>query len=67
MYKRQGKINLVINTLTQGRNAERDGFKIRRATVEHAIPCLTSVSYTHLDVYKRQDEDCLRSVYLFAP
>jgi carbamoyl-phosphate synthase large subunit len=22
---------------------ERDGFKIRRATVEHAIPCLTSM------------------------
>lgn len=38
-----GKINMVINTLTQGRGSERDGFKIRRATVEHAIPCLTSM------------------------
>jgi len=38
-----GKINLVINTLTQGKGSERDGFKIRRATVEHAIPCLTSM------------------------
>ena len=38
-----GKINMVINTLTQGRAMERDGFKIRRATVEHAIPCLTSM------------------------
>lgn len=38
-----GKINMVINTLTQGKGPERDGFKIRRATVEHAIPCLTSM------------------------
>ena len=38
-----GKINMVINTLTQGKGSERDGFKIRRATVEHAIPCLTSM------------------------
>ncbi len=38
-----GKINLVVNTLTLGRQLERDGFKIRRATVEHAIPCLTSI------------------------
>jgi len=38
-----GKINMVINTLTQGKGPERDGFRIRRATVEHAIPCLTSI------------------------
>lgn len=38
-----GKINMVINTLTHGKEPERDGFKIRRATVEHAIPCLTSM------------------------
>lgn len=38
-----GKINMVINTLTMGREPQRDGYKIRRATVEHAIPCLTSL------------------------
>ena len=38
-----GKINMVINTLTHGREPERDGFKIRRATVELAVPCLTSM------------------------
>jgi carbamoyl-phosphate synthase large subunit len=38
-----GKINMVINTLTKGKEPESDGFKIRRATVEHAIPCLTSI------------------------
>ncbi|MDD7055899.1 MAG: carbamoyl-phosphate synthase large subunit [Selenomonadaceae bacterium] len=38
-----GKINLVINTLTQGQHAMRDGFHIRRATVEHGVACLTSL------------------------
>lgn len=38
-----GRINMVINTLTMGREPQRDGYKIRRATVEHAIPCLTSM------------------------
>lgn len=38
-----GRINMVINTSNHGRDAERDGFKIRRATVEHAIACLTSM------------------------
>lgn len=38
-----GKINMVINTLTHGKAPERDGYKIRRATVEHAIPCFTSM------------------------
>ncbi|EAX46718.1 carbamoyl-phosphate synthase, large subunit [Thermosinus carboxydivorans Nor1] len=40
---KQGQINMVINTLTRGKEPERDGFKIRRATVEYAIPCLTSI------------------------
>ncbi|MPL81523.1 Carbamoyl-phosphate synthase large chain [bioreactor metagenome] len=40
---KDGRINMVINTLTMGREPERDGYKIRRATVEHAIPCLTSM------------------------
>ena len=38
-----GKINMVINTLTQGKHSLNDGFKIRRATVEHGIACLTSL------------------------
>ena len=38
-----GKINMVINTLSQGKHAQKDGFKIRRATVEHGIACLTSL------------------------
>jgi len=38
-----GKISLVINTPTRGRQPERDGFKIRRKAVEMSIPCLTSL------------------------
>ncbi len=38
-----GQINMVINTLTQGKGSAKDGFKIRRATVEHGIACLTSL------------------------
>jgi len=40
---KSGKINMVINTLTQGKHSLKDGFKIRRATVEHDIACLTSL------------------------
>ena len=38
-----GKINFVINTPTKGKHANRDGFKIRRLTVECKIPCFTSL------------------------
>lgn len=40
---RAGKIDLVINTLTRGREADRDGFIIRRTAVEHGVPALTSL------------------------
>ncbi len=40
---KNGKINMVINTLTQGKHVAKDGFRIRRATVEHGIACLTSL------------------------
>lgn len=40
---RSGKINMVINTITRGKHPESEGFKLRRATVEYGIPCLTSI------------------------
>lgn len=40
---RNGKIDLVLNTLTFGKHPERDGFNLRRMAVEMAIPCLTSL------------------------
>ena len=38
-----GKINFVINTPTKGKQANRDGFKIRRMATECKIPCFTSL------------------------
>ncbi len=38
-----GKIDFVINTHSGGRGAVKDGYQIRRAAVEHGIPCLTSL------------------------
>ena len=49
-----GKIKLVINTPTKGRQPERDGFKIRRKAVEMSIPCLTSLDTA------RAVLDCIR-------
>ncbi|HEY4554438.1 MAG TPA: carbamoyl-phosphate synthase large subunit [Bacillaceae bacterium] len=40
---RQGKAQLILNTLTKGKQPQRDGFKIRRESVENGIPCLTSL------------------------
>jgi len=40
---RGGQIQLVVNTITRGKEPQRDGFRIRRAAVEHNIPCLTSL------------------------
>lgn len=40
---RSGKVNFVVNTFNEGREPVRDGFQIRRAAVEHGIPCLTSL------------------------
>ena len=36
-------IGLVVNTPTRGHKPERDGFRIRRKSVEMNIPCLTSI------------------------
>ena len=38
-----GEAQFVINTLTKGKQPERDGFRIRRESVENGVPCLTSL------------------------
>ncbi len=40
---RRGRVQLVVNTLTRGRRAERDGFRVRRVAAELGVPCLTSL------------------------
>jgi carbamoyl-phosphate synthase large subunit len=39
----KGETQFIINTLTKGKQPERDGFRIRREAVENGIPCLTSL------------------------
>ncbi len=38
-----GTVDAVVNTVTGDREALQDGFAIRRAAVEHRIPCFTSL------------------------
>ena len=40
---RDGSVKAVVNTITGGRLALKDGFSIRRAAVERRIPCYTSL------------------------
>lgn len=40
---RSEKIDLLINTLSPDKISEQEGSKIRRASVEHNVPCLTSL------------------------
>jgi carbamoyl-phosphate synthase large subunit len=40
------KIDLLINTISNDRGPAREGARIRRTSVEHAIPCLTSLDTT---------------------
>jgi carbamoyl-phosphate synthase large subunit len=42
-----GTVNLVINTPTRGRKHDTDGFKIRRAAVEHSVACVTAIDTAH--------------------
>ncbi|KGX93236.1 carbamoyl phosphate synthase large subunit [Pontibacillus halophilus JSM 076056 = DSM 19796] len=38
-----GQVQFVVNTLTKGKQPRTDGFRIRRESVEHGVPCLTSL------------------------
>ncbi|MCD8048703.1 MAG: carbamoyl-phosphate synthase large subunit [Clostridia bacterium] len=53
-----GGCDLVINTPTRGRQHNRDGFKIRRTSVERSVPCMTSLDTAKalLASIKQKDE-----------
>ena len=38
-----GTVDLIINTPTNGRRHESDGFRIRRMAVEHSVACVTTI------------------------
>ncbi|NPC92502.1 carbamoyl-phosphate synthase large subunit [Bacillus sp. WMMC1349] len=40
---RNGEAQFVVNTLTKGKQPQRDGFRIRRESVENGVACLTSL------------------------
>ena len=55
------RIDLVIDTPTQGRDKSRDGFLIRRTAIETGINCLTSLDtakalLTSLEAKEQQEE-----------
>lgn len=43
---RHGGAQFVVNTLTRGQRPARDGFRIRRESVENGVVCLTSLDTT---------------------
>ena len=72
MYKRQGwfwidaikthrygEVQLETETVT----GYVDHIIYRNAENGYTVLVLVAVSYTHLDVYKRQLQDCLRKAY----
>lgn len=69
---REGKIHFVVNTLTKGKIPERHGFKIRRAAVEHGIPCLTSLDTVKvllhvLQAFNRGEQLELKAMQDYVP
>ncbi|MGE3608487.1 MAG: carbamoyl-phosphate synthase large subunit [Bacteriovoracaceae bacterium] len=59
---KSGRIALIINTISKGKNVESDGFKMRRAAVERGLLCLTSLDTT--EALLRTIE---RSTYMMEP
>lgn len=57
---RSGQLALLINTLSSDRRIEREGARIRRASVEAGVPCLTSLDTARallIAIKSRRDGD----------
>lgn len=68
---KEGKIKLVLNTMSKDGKVERDGAKIRRAAVELEVPCLTSLDTARalllaMESYSDGDFTCL-PINLYQP
>ncbi len=44
---RNGNVDIIINTITKGKNVESDGFQMRRIAAENGIICMTSLDTTN--------------------
>ncbi len=44
---KEGSVQLVINTISKGKNVESDGFQMRRTAVENGVICMTSIDTTY--------------------
>ena len=44
---RNGRVNFVINTMSNKKNTSADGFLIRRVSAENNISCMTSLDTAH--------------------
>ena len=51
----QGMVDMVVNTMSGGRDPIQDGFYIRRAAVERRIPCFTSLDTARVAVETMAD------------
>ena len=51
------EVDLVINTPTQGRNKTRDGFLIRRISIETGVSCFTSLDTANALLTSMENED----------
>ena len=43
---KEGNVQLVINTISKGKNVESDGFQMRKTAVENGVICMTSLDTT---------------------
>jgi carbamoyl-phosphate synthase large subunit len=50
-----GTVNLVVNTPTKGGLAHTDGFRMREASIQRGIPCITSIN-TAFELLKAIDK-----------
>jgi carbamoyl-phosphate synthase large subunit len=44
---KKGNVDLIINSISKGKDVESDGFKMRRAAAENGIICMTSLDTTN--------------------
>ncbi|ABR49506.1 carbamoyl-phosphate synthase, large subunit [Alkaliphilus metalliredigens QYMF] len=66
---KSGSVAMVINTPTKGKKIERQGFQIRRQSIDYSISCFTSLdtAYQFLDVIKFAKTYTYQVIKLFEP